>query len=456
MTTWNITTSDCRNWLRDIQVSGVLADAIVTDPPYELGFMGKKWDSTGIAYDRITWEAARAAVKPGAHLVAFGGDRTHHRMMVAIEDAGWEIRGCCYWLFGSGFPKSHDVSKAIDKKLGADREVVGRSNRHPSEKQGQRTGGGVGSSTFAEGVGMGMFSTAPATPQAKQWEGWGSALKPASEVIIIARNPLDGTIAENVMRHGCGGINIDGCRIGTSKQVPASGRQSTDRIYNCYGAQDGSESGHNPNVGRWPPTVALDEEAARLLDEHSGNRPGMSGGGKHKEGYGGGMFGSIDSEHTARGDSGGPSRFFKRADFSAAERDDLLFHYSPKASREEREAGLEKGGLVGSRANNHPTVKPISLMRWLVRLITPPGGLVLDPFTGSGTTGIAAVKEGCLFQGCDISPEYTAIARARIAHWEMVDIESPQLDMFAKTKESAVEKVSRQVDMFADQEEETE
>ena len=292
-------------------------DAVVTDPPYGLSFMGKDWDH-GIPGEAFWAEALRVA-KPGCHMLAFGGTRTFHRLTCAIEDAGWEVRDCLMWLYGSGFPKSHNGA----------------------------------------------------------WGG--TALKPAWEPIILARKPLDGTVAANVQRHGCGGLNVDGCRIGTESTIRNQNDGPT-----WSGKFNGGERNNGSDSGRWPANLILDEEA---------------GAGEEW------------------------SRFF----------------YCPKASKADRDEGLEgmperlaaamHGNLVSGqrlggdgspiktplRSNHHPTVKPTALMRYLCRLVTPPGGLVLDPFTGSGSTGKAAALEGFNFIGIEREAEYVEIARARIA-----------------------------------------
>lgn len=395
-------------------------DAIVCDPPYELGFMGKKWDGTGIANDVDMWRQALRVLKPGGHLLAFGGTRTYHRMTCAIEDAGFEIRDCLQWLYGSGFPKSHNISKAIDKAAGATRKVV-----EWRKSNGGRTTAANPMDRDAGKTNTHDPITKPATPEAQQWDGWGTALKPANEPIVMARKPFKGTVANNVLQHGTGGINIDATRVPHADAADLAKHETmVRRIKEKGGSMDGSWKNSSDlagasdvkTEGRWPANVIMDEAAGAVLDAQSGNRPGMSGGGKHKAGYGGGMFGGIDCEHTARGDNGGASRFF----------------YCAKASRKEREQGCEAlplgpniyadgasslDGISHSktrRANVHPTVKPISLMRYLVRLVTPPGGTVLDPFTGSGTTGMACAHEGFDFIGCELSPEYAAIAETRI------------------------------------------
>lgn len=346
---------DCRALMAAMPDCSV--DSIVTDPPYELGFMGKAWDSTGIAYDAEMWRQCFRVLKPGGHVLSFSGSRTYHRMAVAIEDAGFEIRDQLMWIYGSGFPKSHDVSKAIDKAAGAERKIVGR--------------GASGKTSIMGGLGgtageYGHAITTPATPDAARWSGWGTALKPAHEPICMARKPLIGTVAQNVLTHGTGGINIDACRVEMSDQdrevilnMGGFGRQGyvrgrTEETF-MQGTPIASASvGHA--AGRFPANVLHDGEAG---------------------------FGEE-------------GRFF----------------YSAKASRADREAGMlvEEG-----RGNVHPTVKPTDVMRWLVRMVTPPGGLVLDPFNGSGSTGRAAVLEGMRYVGCELSEEYAAIARARIA-----------------------------------------
>jgi len=301
--------------------------AIVTDPPYGLSFMGRGWDK--VLPDPAIWRECLRVLKPGGHMVAFGAPRVYHRLAVDIEDQGFEIRDCLMWLYGSGFPKSLNVGKAL-----------------------------------------------PA------WEGFGTALKPAWEPILLARKPLGTTVAKCVLAHGTGALNIDATRIGTSKDVPASVSRSTDRT--SYGAakETGAESGHDPNVGRWPANLILDE---------------------------------------------GPEDWRR-------------YFYCAKASRSEREAGLDAfevahvdptraegsdgrkspragAGRGSKRKNAHPTVKPLALMRWLVRLVGGDGsGLIMDPFTGSGTTGAACAAEGRAFLGCELDARHAAVARARIAH----------------------------------------
>jgi site-specific DNA-methyltransferase (adenine-specific) len=384
---------DCRDVLPTL--SGL--DACVTDPPYGLGFMGRAWDRDGVAFQPDTWRLVLDALKPGAHLVAFGGTRTWHRLAVAIEDAGFEIRDTLCWLYGSGFPKSLDVGKAIDKAAGAEREVIGRHRRH---------GGGnavSGSMSGPLGTASVLPLTAPATPEAAAWAGWGTALKPAWEPIILARKPLDGTNAQNVLRHGIGGLNIDACRIAVDWEAERgetwlkSGNNSAGMQAKSYMGRNGEKSGsiadRVSDLGRWPANVLHDgsdevlEAFAAYGDRPTGNLNRVNG--KRNMAFGMGARDGIG--HV--GDSGSAARFF----------------YSAKASAADR---------AGSK---HPTVKPIALMRWLVRLVCPIGGLILDPFAGSGTTGEAAVLEGMRAVLIEGEAQYVADIRRRIARWSGQD-----------------------------------
>lgn len=435
---WTLHTGDCLEVMRTLAPDSV--DAIVTDPPYGLEFMGKDWDApwkhgfsspgygdaerlarpsftssrnpicTDCGKRQRTWkdgpavcscvspkwdrkqademrafqvwceewttEALRVA-KPGAHILAFGGTRTHHRLMCALEDAGWEIRDTLMWMYGSGFPKS--------KNLDGD------------------------------------------------WVGYGTALKPAFEPIVLARKPLIGTVAANVQRHGVGGLNIDGCRIGFQSESDKASAKPQG-AYTSHGAgslagpgaaQDATRSGfvtEQSSLGRWPANVILDEEAGALLDAQTGNlAPGAS---PAKKGLGSArVFGDQPRAGVQKDreqlDGGGASRFF----------------YCAKTSKSERNAGVDG-------TNDHPTVKPIALMRYLVRLVTPPNGLVLDPFNGSGTTGCASVLEGFRYMGIEQNPEYVAIAEKRIAHWET----QKELPAKKQAKPKAEKKVAVQPD----------
>lgn len=391
-------------------------DAIVTDPPYGLAFMGKKWDYS--VPSKEIWIEALRVLKPGGHLLSFGGTRTYHRMVVNIEDAGFEIRDQIQWLYGSGFPKSHNIGKSIDKAAGAKREVIGTKEEHNIKGSGENSRLQT-SSGKRESITLNI--TAPATDLAKQWDGWGTALKPANEPICLARKPLEGTVAQNIERWGVCGINIDGCRIeGKPRTTHAAGNFRTqDNETGIFGGGFGIRQNPSPQ-GRWPANLLLDETAAEMLDAQSWI---LKNGGQNKTSIKGvGMFmnGSKDSgSSNFAGASGGASRFF----------------YVAKASRGERNAGLEgeykqKQGARPKSAdasgkfpdhdhretggNNHPTVKPIKLMEYLCKLITPPGGTILDPFMGSGTTGVAAQNLGFKFVGVEMNEEYFEIAKRRV------------------------------------------
>jgi DNA modification methylase len=352
-------------------------DSIVTDPPYELGFMNKKWDSTGIAYNVELWKECLRVLKPGGHLLAFGGTRTYHRMACAIEDAGFEIKDCIQWIYGSGFPKSHDISKGIDKKLGTyvEGELL------PSSRTTGASATGI-ATTFRK-----KTAPNPQAPEAKQWAGWGTALKPANEPIVLARKPLsEKTVVENVLKWGTGGINIDDCRVGT-ETIKTQGGQKFPNLYGNF--KECKESYHQ---GRFPANVILDEEAGRMLDEQSGsisygNKPGGYSYSDRQYAVQGFVKDCKPKAPSNYGDSGGASRFF----------------YCAKASKKERGEG-----------NNHPTVKPVKLMEYLIKLVTPPEGIVLDPFFGSGTTGVAAVNLGFNYIGIELDEQYVEIARRRI------------------------------------------
>jgi DNA modification methylase/transcriptional regulator with XRE-family HTH domain len=394
---------DCLDVIKELIVQDVKVDSIVTDPPYELGFMGKDWDKTGIAYNKELWELCLKILKPGGHLLAFGGARTYHIMASAIEDAGFEIRDQIMWLYGSGFPKSLNVSKQIDKRGGTDISWFGSWLRTEREKRGikqkelsfyfpSKTGGLTGcvanwelglnlptAEQFnklcevlklpfdkveeAEQAIIGSIKTnltpyrkigevnisgeinitVPATNAAKQWNGWGSALKPAHEPIVLARKPLlEPTIAANVLKHGTGAINIDGCRVASTDNT-VQGRFPANLIH------DGSEE------------VAA--EFAKYGERKSGHKKPL---------------------HT-------PTNI---NDFAASTGTADRFFYCAKASKKER------------NGSKHPTVKPVALMRYLCRLITPPGGIILDPFAGSGTTGQAAIEEGFSAILIEKEPEY--------------------------------------------------
>ena len=432
-------------------------DSIVTDPPYELGFMGKSWDSSGIANSVEMWTEALRVLKPGGHLLAFSGSRTYHRMTCAIEDAGFEVRDQIMWVYGSGFPKSLDVSKAIDKSraghafdeirdylrgaikaagltqvqvkahLGypADSGIVSHwvANSQPmvpgwadwsamkailplddrfdsliesaerekiGEKRSGIADGGPARDTIGGGKSVVVDITAPATDAARQWEGWGTALKPAHEPICVARKPLIGTVAANVLAHGTGALNIDGCRVGNEERTYEPKGTSASAAMIRVPEHRAGKAGDEVTVsGRWPANLIHSgcPEVLALFPDSKGQ-----------------MGRSTDANRSQLNTFGAPSDNGKvyepRNDAGSAAR----FFYCAKTSKADR------------GANSHPTVKPTDLMAYLCRLVTPPGGTILDPFAGSGSTGKAAAREGFQFVGFELSAEYTAIANARIEH----------------------------------------
>lgn len=400
--------------MRQLIAEGVRVDAIVTDPPYHLtqvsrrgshrsndpqtpfgrhrigdkGFMGKQWDGGGVAFDSATWELAYELLKPGGHLLAFGGTRTYHRMVCAIEDAGFEIRDCIFWVYGSGFPKSLDVSKAIDKAAGVEREVIGAKYSGCGNKRGTgfRHDGDVD----------GLPVTEPATDAARQWEGWGTALKPAVEPIVVARKPLDGTVAENVQAHGTGALNVDACRVAIDPDVDdprlgGKGTWSSDKMAkNVYeGGYAGERVGSSP-LGRWPANLVHDcsDEVVALFPHEAGAAAPVfkRNADKFRTAYGA-FKGDVDEQgSTFRGDAGSAARFF----------------YCSKTTQAER------------AASKHPTVKPLDLMRWLVRLVVPRGAIVMDPFAGSGSTVEACMLEQMQYIAIEREAEYVADIQARI------------------------------------------
>ena len=412
---------DCREQLKHLADNSV--DSVVTDPPYELGFMGKSWDSSGIAYDVTVWQECLRVLKPGGHILAFGGSRTWHRLAVAVEDAGFELRDSIAWIYGSGFPKSLDVSKAIDKKAGAEREKIRHIPR--AETSGTMMGSSESRPWIEKSREQGFYEADgpdAVTPEAKAWQGWGTALKPAFEPIVVGRKPFGKgvTVAENVLAWGVGGLNIDGSRIAGDPWKASFGTGLAKDKFFTTG--DRTEIWKEPHTqGRWPANVILDEVSAGLLDEQSGVSVSKSGGKSGKT-----AIWSADIDAVDRGghnDSGGASRFF----------------YQPKASKRDRNEGLEElegtsagemvdrvegsAGMDSPRAgagrtsgakNFHPTVKPTALMRYLIKLVTPEGGTVLDPFTGSGSTGKAALLDGYKFVGVELTEEYLPIIEGRL------------------------------------------
>jgi DNA modification methylase len=430
---YQVLQGDCLKVLRSLKDQSV--DSVVSDPPYALNFMGKEWDSFAGYVERNgssravgddggrhdegyrnmrgrenefqSWcerwasECLRV-LKPGGHLLAFGGTRTYHRMTCGIEDAGFEIRDSLHWIYGSGFPKSMDVSKAIDKAAGVQREVIseGKAVKRmiPGYDQ-DRTGSWIKDNgrEFVPTI------TAAATEDAARWEGWGTALKPAHEPIVVARKPLAGTVAANVLAWGTGGLNIDASRVEGIKDIPASPRRAAQGpAYSDLGNDPGTGSGWDKNTGRWPPNILLSEEAAAEMDRQTGTLTSGSNNfiressadfsGNTSPAYGAESR-PAGTQMISYGDTGGASRFFP------------CFKYQAKASPSERP---RVDGIA------HPTCKPVALMRWLVKLVTPPEGIVLDPFAGTGTTAEACLDEGFRCILIERDEDYLKLIRARM------------------------------------------
>ena len=544
---------DCLEVLAGLPENSV--DTCITDPPYELGFMGKKWDSSGIAFQPETWQAVFRVLKPGAILLAFGGTRTYHRMVCAIEDAGFEIHDMFEWLYGSGFPKSYDISKGIDKAQGEEGKIVGTKRAGYGKRNGKTDAeGSVFLNSLPEGLKQ-VPITAPSTPEAQLWDGWGTALKPAHEPIVVAMKPIDGTYVNNALTWGVAGLWIDGGRVAHSEPCKMMKAQTDDEVMTGNGKY--GQAGRRVDTlelkptGRFPANLIHDgsDEVLECFP-YSVSRAGNPNRSNHQPN--GNTYFSNKTVGQEHNDSGSAARFFKQCEFSQEEQwqlaniaeknsspqrnqDDFVqklaqilerhevllseqelqvildcignyseciqsqnlaqyveqlvntdttqitqnrlkssgsaqpaidgftnsdklaragqkseqhrFLYCPKASRSERNAGLEgmplcrRAGLAGAdrdgelddvserwrttpAQNHHPTVKPIELMRYLVRLTkTPTGGVVLDPFTGSGTTGIACVLEGREFIGIEREAEYVEIAEKRIAHYRLPILE---------------------------------
>jgi site-specific DNA-methyltransferase (adenine-specific) len=374
---------DCIEEMQKMIDEGVQVDSVVTDPPYELGFMGKSWDSTGIAFQKETWELAYQLLKPGGHLLAFSSSRTYHRMAVAIEDAGFEIRDQLMWIYGSGFPKSYNIGKGVDKKLGNEREVVGKGKAGAAFHYGAVGDGGFGNTFDGNGIASSEWET---TQGKSEWEGWGTALKPAHEPIVMARKPLEGTVADNVLKHGTGGINIDGCRIQTDEKLNIGSNNRENGVVN-FGMKDDKDSQKQNELGRFPANVM-----------HDGSEEVVSGFPNTKSTKGNPRTASIKNQTRLNNSE----EVFVNCEYDD-EGSAARFFYCPKVSKSER-----------GEDNTHPTVKPQELMKYLCRLVTPKDGTVLDPFMGSGSTGMAAKDEGFDFIGIEQEKEYFEIADSRI------------------------------------------
>jgi len=402
-------------------------DSIVTDPPYGIEFMGKDWDKHTGALE--TWNECFRVLKPGGHILAFSASRTYHHLATNIESVGFEIRDQIMWLYGSGFPKSHNIGKAVDKKLGNKRKFVGQ-NQDIIKKQAKDLREGkrkiLDSFKAGEPNRNNGFKTVSAdiTKGNTEWEGWGTALKPAHEPIVMARKPLsEKTIVDNVLKHGTGGINIDECRVGTDEKLSIGSNNRKNANVN-FGMKNDKKKQKQNEQGRFPANIIHDgsEEVLEGFPEtgkSAGGRSYQNTNKMYEGGWDGGEGSKIDPGF---GDSGSAARFF----------------YCPKASKKERNAGCgdmegevrfastnESGKMLPSKLNEphkvkgnyHPTVKPVALMKYLITLITPKGGKVLDPFNGSGSTGMACVELGYEYTGCELDPDYIEISKARIEAW---------------------------------------
>ena len=445
---------DCLEEVQKLVDKGVQVDSIVTDPPYHLtsiverfgkegsapakdkdgafqrqsvGFMGKEWDGGDIAFRKETWELFMKVLKPGGHLLAFSGSRTYHRMAVAIEDAGFDIRDQIMWLYGSGFPKSLNLGKSVDKKLGNERIKTGQTKIHGIKGMPQseeRTAIGAGS--------FGQEVEEEITVGTSEWEGWGTALKPAHEPIVLARKPLsENSIVANVLKHRTGGIHIDACRIEYADENDRSGWHKTGGGGKGYMDTDTfkirkitpEEIQERTSKGRFPANV-MHDGSEEVLKGFPHTKSGKMK--QHIEGGQYNVYGKMYPRDVETiGDEGSAARFFYCPKTSKAEKDKGLDSFETKKEGMSNGAqshgeGYGKKDDIGlnkivAKKNNHPTVKPIKLMKYLCRLVTPKGGTVLDPFMGSGSTGIAAKDEGFEFIGIEKEKEYFEIAERRIS-----------------------------------------
>lgn len=428
MKTHTLIHGDCLERLRELPDNSI--DSIVTDPPAGIGFMGKEWDKDKGGRDSwIAWktEIARECMrvlKHGGHAFVWALPRTSHWTATAWENAGFEVRDKICHAFGSGFPKSHDISKAIDREAGAVREVVGYTDRHTTKKKQEGASFNLTDHWVDEENGR-TFATAPATDAAKQWDGWGTALKPAVEDWWLLRKPIaESTVAKNVLKYGTGSLNIDACRVQTQDNTGRENKAVNDYFGGLHNNGQTYSTGGN-GQGRFPANLILDdsEEVRECFPQSNSGTPSPNiqygkDGGKGKKGVVS-FTNSANPNQPPYGDADNASRFFKR------------IAYFAKPSKSERNrgcdnleesAGIRKAAPRESedaktplRKNHHPTVKPIALMQYLIQMITPVGGTVLDPFMGSGTTGVAAKSLGFGFVGIEREAEYLAIAQARIA-----------------------------------------
>lgn len=433
--------------LETIEPSSI--DSIITDPPYELNFMGKGWDNSGIAFQSDTWKKCYEVLKPGGYLLAFGGSRTFHRIACAIEDAGFEIRDTIMWLYGSGFPKSQNIGKMYDKKMGNNREKIGETRIGKTS-----LGDGSGWDTSQNMKDIKATGKVDITKGTSKWEGWGSCLKPSFEPIIVARKPFKGSLVDNVIENGVGGINIDECRVESNEDIKVHNYTQNSGIYGKYST---NLEQHSTNQGRFPANTILTYNETDF-DEVCGGFPNTKGNGniRHNKNDGKGYncysnYGDCDTK--GYNDSGSASRYFMNCKYTGKDEEFRRYIYAPKASKKDRDEGLDAFEIKGAKEllnreensdgaswngkyssgnayagsgapkkNTHPTVKPTTLMQYLVRLVTPNGGTILDPFNGSGSTGKAVMYENkerdkkYKYIGIELTDEYLPISKARIEY----------------------------------------
>lgn len=398
---------DCLEVMDKLEADSI--DAIITDPPYELNFMGKGWDNAGVSFNKETWVKCLRLLKPGGYLLAFGGSRTFHRIACAIEDAGFEIRDTIMWIYGSGFPKSMNISKGIEAK-----NKYGKANTIAKRKVEQNSDGKeykviqTNNGAMGEKKIVNRREYKPVDSSAKQWSGWGTCLKPAFEPIIVARKPFKGSLVDNILEHGVGGLNIDECRVGNEEQAQLS---------------------RNVASGRFPANIIHDGS-----EEATGGMPktkGCQGKGFKKGDYKSSAVNTTFSrgDCVPYNDFGSASRYFYCAKASKRDRDEGLDEFEEKTkvfngksqSSSKEIKDVEKRFTTRLR-NTHPTVKPTALMQYLVRLVCPKGSVILDPFMGSGSTGKATAYEnkdrnaGYSFIGIEQNEQYLEIAKARIKY----------------------------------------
>lgn len=404
---YRLVLGDCIEKMKEISSNSI--DCIVTDPPYEIGFMDVSFDKTGIAHNVEMWKECLRILKPGGYLLSFGATRTYHRMACAIEDAGFEMRDCLMWIYGSGFPKSHNVGLGIDKHFGHSnrgRAIPSASTYQASDKEEKNklTGNKVEEYTGKTELG-------------KKYSGYGTALKPAYEPIVMCRKPFKGTVAKNVLEYGTGGINIDECRVG-NEEITTTGPEGSNKYAGFIGKEQGQSTFKSTHIGRWPANILHDgsEEVVSLFPNTKSSN-GSFKATDYEEKETSTPFTRGDFE--GYGDSGSAARFFYSAKTSKKDRNEGCEsleekQYSSDGREILNETAYQRNNSIAN--NNHPTVKPTDLMRYLVRLVCPEGGTVLDPFNGSGSTGKAALLEGFNYIGIDMDESYIEISKARLEH----------------------------------------